>query len=99
MDSDLELLDTKWRAIMIEVEKYRRQAEDRAQHRRALGIGRPLAVVVVVDPCAGLAPGMVVEAAHDGASADVVLRREAQDGVSRFHAPSVPCAEKEVNAR
>ena len=26
MDSDLELLDTKWRAIMIEVERYRRQA-------------------------------------------------------------------------
>lgn len=26
MDSDLELLDVKWRAIMVEVEKYRRKA-------------------------------------------------------------------------
>lgn len=34
MDSDLELLDTKWRAIMIEVERYRRHARTEYMDRR-----------------------------------------------------------------
>ena len=34
MDSDLELLDTKWRAIMIEVEKYRRTARTEYMDKR-----------------------------------------------------------------
>lgn len=34
MDSDLELLDVKWRAIMIEVEKYRRKARTEYMNAR-----------------------------------------------------------------
>jgi hypothetical protein len=34
MDSDLELLDVKWRAIMVEVEKYRRKARTEYMDKR-----------------------------------------------------------------
>ena len=34
MDSDLELLDVKWHAIMVQIEKYRRQARTEYMDKR-----------------------------------------------------------------
>mgnify|MGYP000179392702 CR=1 FL=1 len=34
MDSDLELLDTKWHAIMVQIERYRRQARTEYMDKR-----------------------------------------------------------------
>ncbi len=34
MDSDLELLDTKWHAIMVQIEKYRLQARTEYMDKR-----------------------------------------------------------------